>query len=185
MLGYAVSASTIAAVMNGCTSDAVVGADDGWVPVFLTKDEVKVVKALSETILPKTETPGAIEAGVHQYIDVMIGQNRTATQQKSFRDGLAAFASDYEAAAGKTFLKASSDEQNTHVAEIDEKTRAEMENRSGRRDRPFYMEFKELTFVGYFTSELIGENYLNYDPVPGAYHGCIPLEETGGKVWSL
>jgi hypothetical protein len=51
--------------------------------------------------------------------------------------------------------------------------------------RPFFARMKELTWIGFFTSELIGENYLNYDPVPGVYDGCIPLDDTGGKVWSL
>ena len=51
---------------------------------------------------------------------------------------------------------------------------------------PFFFRMKELTFAGYFLSEEIGENILNYQPIPVDYQGCIPIEEAGnGLVWSL
>ena len=40
----------------------------------------------------------------------------------------------------------------------------------------FYRQFKELAITGYFTSEPIGKQLLTYDPVPGAFHGCIPAD---------
>jgi hypothetical protein len=42
---------------------------------------------------------------------------------------------------------------------------------------------KELTLLGFFTSEPGATQVLQYDPVPGAYHGCVPLEEVG-KTWA-
>ena len=187
MLGYAVSASTVVAVMQGCTSDSVVDDSDGWKPEFLTADEVRLVKSISETILPKTDTPGAVEAGVHKYIDVMVAQNRNTTEQMAFRTGLSEFDKDFKSTGSKSFARASSEEQHAYLVRLDEETRKAMndENRDRGERRLFYAQIKELVFVGYFTSELIGENYLNYDPVPGVYHGCISLEETGGKAWSL
>jgi hypothetical protein len=38
--------------------------------------------------------------------------------------------------------------------------------------------------LGYFTSEVGATQVLRYDPVPGAYHGCIPFEEVG-KTWAI
>ena len=48
----------------------------------------------------------------------------------------------------------------------------------------FYRSLKSTALWGYFTSQEIGENVLNYDPIPGGYNGCIPLSEVGNK-WSL
>ena len=44
---------------------------------------------------------------------------------------------------------------------------------------------KELTLLGFFTSEPGATQVLQYEPVPGAYHGCIPIAEAGnGKQWA-
>ncbi|NJM26523.1 MAG: gluconate 2-dehydrogenase subunit 3 family protein [Bacteroidia bacterium] len=52
-------------------------------------------------------------------------------------------------------------------------------------ERPFIMQMKELTMLGYFTSEAGATQVLQYEAVPGAYHGCIPLSEAGnGKTWA-
>ncbi len=49
----------------------------------------------------------------------------------------------------------------------------------------FYRQLKSMALWGYFSSEEIGMKHLNYDPIPGEYRGCIPLDEVGGKNWSL
>ena len=50
----------------------------------------------------------------------------------------------------------------------------------------FLLSVKEYTLFGYFTSEKVGEDVLNYDPVPGIQIGCLPIEEVpNGRVWSL
>jgi len=50
-------------------------------------------------------------------------------------------------------------------------------------DRPFILMVKELTVVGFFTSQPGCEQVLQYQAVPGAYHGCVPLAEVG-KTWA-
>ena len=51
--------------------------------------------------------------------------------------------------------------------------------------RPFILTLKELTMLGYFTSEPGATQVLQYNPVPGAYKGCIPVSEAGnGKTWA-
>jgi hypothetical protein len=46
------------------------------------------------------------------------------------------------------------------------------------------MQIKELTVIGYFTSELVGKSVLKYDPVPGRFDPCIPLAEVGNAQWT-
>ena len=48
----------------------------------------------------------------------------------------------------------------------------------------FYRQFKGLVLFGYFSSEAVGKNVLNYDPVPGKFVGCMPLSEVG-SAWTL
>ena len=49
----------------------------------------------------------------------------------------------------------------------------------------FFLLLKELTLLGFFASEPGATEVLNYDPVPGGYTGCAPLEEVGGKTWAM
>jgi hypothetical protein len=51
--------------------------------------------------------------------------------------------------------------------------------------KPFFLMAKELTLMGYFTSEEGATKVLQYEAVPGAYKGCIPLKEAGqGRTWA-
>ena len=50
----------------------------------------------------------------------------------------------------------------------------------------FATNLRNMTIMGYKTSEYIGEEVLAYLPLPGEYIGCGDLQElTGGKAWSL
>ena len=48
---------------------------------------------------------------------------------------------------------------------------------------PFFPILRELVTVGYFTSQLGATKAVRYDPVPGAYHGCVPLAQIG-RAWA-
>ena len=62
----------------------------------------------------------------------------------------------------------------------DEAVNAEADN-----ERPFILTLKELTMLGFFTSEPGASQVLQYSPVPGAYKGCVPVSEAGnGKTWA-
>jgi hypothetical protein len=55
-----------------------------------------------------------------------------------------------------------------------------------RSVRPFILTMKELTLLGFFTSEVGTTQILQYLPVPGRLQGCIPLREAGnGKTWAV
>jgi hypothetical protein len=64
------------------------------------------------------------------------------------------------------------------------------ENEVSVENKPLYYIYKFLfsvryyTLFGYYTSEKVGKEVLNYDPFPGAYHGCVPIDEIGNG-WAL
>jgi hypothetical protein len=49
----------------------------------------------------------------------------------------------------------------------------------------FLMSTRDYTIFGYYSSEKVGKEVLNYDPIPGGFDPCVPLDELGGKSWSL
>ena len=52
------------------------------------------------------------------------------------------------------------------------------------RDPSSFGLLKSVTVLGYFTSEQVGKNVLHYDPVPGAYDGCLPIDRVGRRSWT-
>ena len=65
ILGYAISASTTAAVLNGCKADI----KPDWVPQFMDIESANIIDRLASIIIPTTDTPGAKEALVGRFID--------------------------------------------------------------------------------------------------------------------
>ena len=53
-----------------------------------------------------------------------------------------------------------------------------------RAERPFWRTLKELTLVGYYTSEPGATQELRYEAVPGRYEGCIPFSQIG-RTWAV
>jgi gluconate 2-dehydrogenase gamma chain len=52
------------------------------------------------------------------------------------------------------------------------------------RPQSFFGLIRSATVLGYFTSEQVGRNVLLYDPVPGRYDGCVPIDQVGRRNWT-
>jgi hypothetical protein len=54
-----------------------------------------------------------------------------------------------------------------------------------QRKRPFVLMMKELTLLGFFTSQVGATQVLQYEAVPGEFKPCVPVAEAGnGKTWA-
>jgi gluconate 2-dehydrogenase gamma chain len=53
-----------------------------------------------------------------------------------------------------------------------------------RPEVPFFRTMKELTIVGYYTSEVGATVELRHEAVPGRYDGCVPFAEIG-RAWAV
>jgi len=185
LMGYAVSASAISSVMNGCKADpkAVEGGLESWNPQILNKTEGQLVAQITECIIPKTDTLGAIDAGVYSFVDIYLKNNLEAGEQTKFKEDLAAFEKACENSSNKSFLDCSKEER-IEFLKSEEATAFE-QIKSNPEAKTFWFTIKEITFLGYFTSEVGAKQFLKYDPIPGSYEACIPLEEVGGTWYTL
>lgn len=177
--GYALSAGAIAGVMNGCRAEST----PGWTPEFLNSEQGALLVELSESIIPATDTPGAKDVGVHEFIDRLLKECLSESEQVSFVTGLDQLEKDCKEAVGKSFVKASEAEKKTILDVYDQKA-YEQNQAPGNDDTPFFTMAKQLTYLGYLTSERVGKEVLRYDPIPQTYEGCFPYAH-GDKVWSL
>ncbi|MCB0518075.1 MAG: gluconate 2-dehydrogenase subunit 3 family protein [Lewinellaceae bacterium] len=176
LLGGTLSASAMMGVLNGCKAEPSIT----WAPEYFTTDEGGLVEAIVGRIIPLTDTPGAIEAGVPQFIDTMMAGFYQEKEKNTFREGLKKVEEDAKAAHGKPFAKLSEEEQDALLTKLDQAAFADGVDR-GTPD--FFRMAKELTVLGFCTSEAGATEFLKYEPVPGDYKGCIPYSEVGA-AWA-
>lgn len=178
LMGGVVSAPAIMGVLQGCKAKPGLA----WKPEFLNEDQASVVSQVAEIIIPRTDTPGAKDAGVPSFIDQILKECYSPEDQKRFTEGLQAFNEQAKKDHGDNFADLDDEDQAAFVKKIhDEAVNADSDPDS----RPFILTMKELTMLGFFTSQPGATQVLQYVAVPGAYHGCIPLSEAGnGKSWA-
>lgn len=174
IMGGVIFAPSILGVLNGCTATG-----DEWRPVLFNRTQAELTRSLSDTIIPETDTAGANEVGVPGFIEKMVNEVYTIEQRDTFIAGLNHFMEECKNATGKSFINLSDDEKLQYAMEMN---RAAISNEITEHPQ-FFLQFKELTMVGYFTSEVGATQVLRYDPVPGFYNGCMPFEEVG-RTWA-
>jgi len=180
LMGAAVSASAIAGILNGCKATP----DLTYKPVFFSEDQARLVSELAEIILPKTDTPGAKEVGVPNFIDRMLAQCYEKEDQEFFIAGLTSFDEEAKKSFGDSFIYCKPEDQIT-LTKSSLEAAIQEKNENSAAKRPFILSAKELTMLGYFSSEPGATQVLQYEAVPGKYNGCIPLNEAGnGKTWA-
>jgi len=174
LMGGVIFAPTMLGVLKGCTP-----SDDKWTPVLFNRDQASLVTALSDVILPATDTPGAMDVGVPGFIETMVNEAYNQEQRDLFIAGLDQFEENCKMDTGRSFLKLSETEK-FEFATKQNRDAIEEELTEGPQ---FFLIFKELTLVGYFTSEVGATQVLRYEQVPGYYDGCLPFEEVG-RTWA-
>ncbi len=170
--GFALTSSVGIGLLNGCKPSG----DPDWKSKFLTKDEANLVTSIADTILPKSDTPGAIDVHVPEFIDLMLADNYTLEDQITFRKGLKTFTENVDQNYSNTFEKCTEDNKTSIIAEEENKS---YEQLTKTYEKSTYLMIKELTILGYYSSEYVMNNMLDYHAIPGRYNGCIPFEKNG------
>lgn len=174
LMGGVVFAPTMMGVLKGCSP-----SDERWQPELFNSDQAALTSALAATIIPSGETPGAADAGVPGFIESMVKDIYDDEQREMFLTGLDDFDAQCREETGESFADLSDDEQFEF---------ASLKNEEAIRDEPsegpqWFLVFKELTMVGFFTSEPGATEVLRYEDVPGVYQSCIPFEDVG-RTWA-
>lgn len=181
IMGGAISAPALIGIMKGCKAKPTLD----WKPAFLSEEQGMLVSQVSEIIIPKTDTPGAKEAGVPGFIDQMLKEVYTKEDQDKFLNGLKEFSDEAAKQYGDPFVELDAAKQLEFVTAKHDAAVKEQKETKPAPPRPFILNMKELTMLGFFTSQPGATQVLQYEPVPGAYKGCIPLSEAGnGKTWA-
>jgi gluconate 2-dehydrogenase gamma chain len=138
-------------------------------PRYFSEAEGKVISRIADLIVPETETPGAVSAGVPAYIDSVVGANKEL--QETFRAGLAWLESRAQSAHGQGFLALTEEHQIGLLTPLCDAADAA---RAGHAGEKFFAAVKALTADGYFTSKAGLMQQLGYqgNTVVAEFPGC-------------
>lgn len=156
---------------------------------FFSTPQREVVAAMAEVVIPRTETPGAIDAGVPHFIELMVADWFNDQERQIFMAGLADMESRVPREHGKSFEKLSSEQQLAVMESMEAAAGDSSWYRQGntRRafvsDAPFICQVKELTAWGFFTSEAGATQVLRTNMMPMRFDGDIPLSP-GDSTWA-
>lgn len=143
----------------------------------LTPDQLKLVDAFAERLIPKDENgPGASECGAANYIDRALG-DALAAEKPSFVQGLAAVDAFAKESQGKAFVDLSPEAQDAVLTAMDNGTATGFTPNS----RTFFTRIRRLTLEGTFSDPFYGGNrgFAGWDLIgyPGPRLAVSPEEQ--------
>lgn len=154
----------------------------GAAPQFFNPAQYSLIAAVVDIVIPRTDTPGAVDAGVPLFIDQMFKSVYTAADQQRYVTALAAF----DKAGGKPFLQLDEAQRKALVTRLHAQAIAASKADTLSPAASFVLMSKKLAMMGYFLSEPGCTQVLQYAAVPGAYKADIPLSEAGnGRAWAV
>jgi hypothetical protein len=182
------------AFMLGCKSET--GKTQDWSP-----EQIAYMDEIAETILPATSTPGAKAAKVGSFMTVMVNDCYEEGDQKAFKEGLDKLNDVSKKKYDKTFMSITPEQRKELLIAIDkeakdfqkevgdfntkenDKQKADAKYVKQKKSPHYFTMMKQLTMLGFFTSEVGAKQALRYVPVPGRYDGCAPYKK-GDKAWA-
>ena len=145
---------------------------------------------MAEIIIPRTDTPGAIDAGVPRFIELMAADWLNDEERAIFQTGLKDMQERIPLEYGKPFTEL---DAKTQLGILEDLEAAASDSswydfgnllRDFISDAPCICQVKELTIWGFFTSELGSTQVLRYDPMPMRFDGELPLASDESS-WAL
>ncbi|HEV8365240.1 MAG TPA: gluconate 2-dehydrogenase subunit 3 family protein [Gemmatimonadaceae bacterium] len=194
-------------LLASCTRDR--SAAQAGVGTFSTAD-VAYLDEIAETILPETKTPGAKAAKVGAFMALMVTDTYKPEDQTVFRNGMKQLDDASQKDTGASFMSATPQQRLTLLERIDKEAKDYHEAKDereraadkARRERPeqtnvsdttstqqhdepshYFRMMKELTLLGYFTSEIGCTQAQRYAETPGKFEPCVPYTP-GETSWA-
>ena len=167
-------------IQTGCKSET----QEKVAGQFFTTDEISFLDEVAETIIPKTNTPGAKEAQVGAFMDVMVRDCYTKDDQKIFKEGIDKIKKLSKERFNKKFIDLQLEQRTELLTAVDNEQKEYHKNKKDDQPNHYFRMMRELTLLGFFTSEPGATKALRYVAIPGKYEACISYTK-GEKAWAL
>ena len=172
------------AMLAGCaTQSAGSAATASASNSLFRQSDITLLDDIADTILPETSTPGAKAAGVGPFIAMMVADTYYEDDQQIFRDGLNSLQAQCLRFYGAHFQIVTAAQRLSLVERLDAEQHLYMETSEEGAPAHYFRMVKELTLLGYFTSEIGYTQAMRYNETPGRFDPCAPYAP-GDKSWA-
>jgi len=158
-----------------------------------TPQEVSFLDEVADTILPETSTPGAKAAQVGAFMALMVTDTYSDPDQQLFREGMAKLEAACHTMHNVGFMAATQAQRLALLEQLDREQKAYMDEREAKMasvgpaapnpPAHYFRMMKELTLLGYFTSEIGCTKAMRYVEAPGRFDPCEPYKP-GEPTWA-
>jgi hypothetical protein len=148
-----------------------------------TADDVAFLDEVADTILPTTGTPGAKAAQVGAFMALMVTDTYEPSDQKIFQVGMRQLDQESKTANGASFMVSTPAQRLSLLEKLDREQKTYMDARKDDAPSHYFRMMKELTLLGYFTSEIGYTQAMRYVEAPGRYDPCVPFT-LGETAWA-
>lgn len=190
MGGTVIGAEFFLTGCNPSASDKQAGTQDSKNPgpaanafKALNPEQTAYLTEVADTILPATKTPGAKAANVGPFMAVMVRDCYTPADQQIFMDGMDKLEAASEKTSGKGFIKSTPAERTALLTALDKEQREYTKTKKPEDPNHYFRMMKELSMLGFFTSEIGATQALRYVAIPGKYDGNVPYKK-GDRAWA-
>lgn len=180
-------------LLTACAGDRAPTADStqagtaakGPAPIgeFSVADQ-QYLDEVADTILPTTEkSPGAKAAATGPFMALMVTDTYSPEDQKVFRDGMTKLEEACKAKHGAGFMAATPEQRTALLTELDKEQHDFQKSRKPGEPQHYFRMMKELSLLGFFTSEIGYTKAMRYKETPGKYEPCLPYVK-GETSWA-
>jgi len=187
-------------LLSGCTNP------DAGTSTDFSQENIAFLDEVGETILPKTNTPGAKDAKIGDFMRTMVNDCYTKADQTAFHKGIQQLDEACNKMHNTDFMKATPEQRKSLLTQLDgeakqyatkrpafdaeqikrEKEEHEKGNSGFQREKwtaHYFSMMKQLTVLGYYTSKEGRMGALNYTPVPGKFVADLDYKK-GDKLFA-
>lgn len=147
-----------------------------------TPADIALLDEIGDTIIPATDTPGAKSVGIGAFMVMMVNECYDDAHHAAFKAGLASVNAASTGKFGRDFLAASTDQRTALLNELDVEQRKHQSAKAVGEPAHYFRMMKQLTLLGYFTSEVGATKALRFTEVPGHFDGAAPYKK-GDRNW--
>jgi hypothetical protein len=161
-----------AAVLPSCLSQTEREQSTPPPVASLTASQQQLVAEVCETLLPRTDTPGAQDLGLAQYVLKMLKDCTPAKEQQIFVAGLGQLDAAAQRQHGRAFAASTPAQRTALLQRLDQQPTDFPADLAG-----FYRMARQLTIDGYTNSKYFMTKEVVYELVPGRYNGYYPVSK--------
>lgn len=135
----------------------------------LSAAQMALVTALADAVIPRTDTPGAVEVGAPAFVDLLLAEWYPDQERQDILRGIDAWDARCREAQGNSFAALDGNGRTAFLTAVDAETG------SAGSPAAAYAAIKSAIVFGYVTSKQVSESHRTMPIIPGRFDGCVPV----------